>query len=252
MTLCISFSRLNNFCVEIIPAIYILDGKCVALYKSSYEQKETYYKSPLQMARNFEKEGAKKLYVVDLNGKMNNTFMQQDIIKEIAAAIKVPVQIEAGFNSIPDIQMAFDLGVDQVVMRPKATPLIEEAIKKFGAEKIIILIQAKGSGVVDGIKKDYESELDVVDYAESLVPLGVKAVVYKDERSEGTLIHPNYDEVDRLVNVTGKDLKIYVSGGISEAKHIKLLKKIGAAGAVIGKAFYERLLTVGEAQEFAA
>lgn len=237
--------------MEIIPAIYILDGKCVALYKSSYEQKATYYKSPLQMARGFENEGAKKLYLVDLNGKMNNTFQQQELFKEIAAKINIPVQVEAGFNSIGDIQKAFDLGVDQVVMRPGATPLIKDAIAKFGAAKIIILIQAKGSGVVGGLKKTYEAELDVVDYAESLVPLGVKIVVYKDERSEGTLIHPNYDEVDRLVLVTGQDLKIYVAGGISETKHIKLLKKIGAAGAVIGKAFYERLISISEAEDAA-
>ena len=203
------------------------------------------------MARDFQKDGAKKLYLVDLNGKVNNTFQQQELVKEIAAKINIPVQIEAGFNSIDDIQSAFDLGVDQIVMRPSATPLIKEAVAKFGAQKIIIMIQAKGGGVVGGLKKGYETELDVVDYAESLVPQGIKIVVYKDERSEGTLIHPNYDEVDRLVLVTGQDLKIYVAGGISEVKHIALLKKIGAAGAIIGKAFYERLLSISEAEEAA-
>ncbi len=235
--------------MEIIPAIYILDGKCVALYKSSYEQKETYYKSPLDMARSFEREDAKKVYLVDLNGKKNNTFQQKGIIGEIAARLNIPVIIEAGFNSMQEIQAAFDLGISQVVIRPIDTYLVKEAIRKYGPEKIMVLIQAKGGGVIGVEKKSYEEAVDVVDYAETLIPLGVKMVVYKDERSEGTLIHPNYDEVDRLVMVTGNDLLIYVSGGISGPKHLKLLKKIGAAGAVIGKAFYERMLTVSEAEE---
>jgi phosphoribosylformimino-5-aminoimidazole carboxamide ribotide isomerase len=237
--------------MEIIPAIYILDGKCVALYKSSYEQKKTYFRSPLEMARFFEREGAKKIYLVDLNGKKNNTFQQKEIIRQIAGAVDIPVIIEAGFNSLDEIQNAFGLGVSQVAVRPPATSLIKEAIRKFGPRKIIVLIQAKGSDLISGIKTPPGLETDIVDYAESLVPLGVKTVVYKDERSEGTLIHPNYDEVDRLVLITGNDLRIYVSGGISEQKHIRLLKKIGADGAIIGKAFYEKMLSVAEAREAA-
>lgn len=237
--------------MEIIPAIYILNGRCVALYKSSYEQKETYFKSPLEMARYFEKQGAEKVYIVDLNGKQNNTFGQKEIVKKIADELNIPVIIEAGFNSMDEIQQAFSLGVSQIVIRPMSTHLIREAIQKFGAEKIIVLIQARGGELIDGIKNRPEEEIDVVDYAESLVPLGVKTVVYKDEKSEGTLIHPNYDEVDRLFLITGKDLKIYVSGGISEEKHIKLLKKIGASAAIIGKAFYEKLITIYQAQEAA-
>ena len=99
-----------------------------------------------------------------------------------------------------------------------------------------------------GYGKTSDGELiDVVDFAEKLIPLGVKEIVYKDERSEGTLIHPNYDEMDRLFLITGNDLKIYASGGISEIKHLLLLKKIGASGAIIGKAFYEKKLSIKEA-----
>jgi phosphoribosylformimino-5-aminoimidazole carboxamide ribotide isomerase len=237
--------------MEIIPAIYILDGKCVALYKSSYEQKQTYFKTPLNMARHFEFEGARKIYLVDLNGKKNNTFGQKEIIEEIAHAFKGEVMLEAGFNTLEEIQAAFDLGITYLVVRPAATHLIKDAVKKFGAEKVFVLIQAKGDEIIDGIKRSPDKEIDVVDYAESLVPMGVKNVVYKDERSEGTLIHPNYDEVDRLVLITGSDLNIFVSGGISDAKHIQLLKKIGADGAIIGKAFYEKLLTVADAKDAA-
>lgn len=235
--------------MEIIPAIYILDGKCVALYKSSYQQKETYYKTPLEMARAFEYEGAKRLYLVDLNGKEDNTFRQKEIFGQIAQKVKIPVMFETGFNSIEEMKEAFSLGAAQLVVRPVATKIVKAAIDGFGADKIFVLIQAKGGGMIGVEKKSYEEAADVVDYVESLIPLGVKNVVYKDERSEGTLIHPNYDEPDRLVQVTGNDLNIYVAGGISEERHLQMLKRIGVSGAVIGKAFYEKILTLREAEE---
>lgn len=235
--------------MEIIPAIYILDGNCVALYKGSYEQKETYRKSPVEVAQYFENGGAKKLHLVDLNSRKDNHFVQVGIIKEISSSVKIPVQVEASFANIDEIKIAFESGASKVVIRPFAMNIVLEAVKNFGPEKVIVEIQARGSGVIGDGKTSDGEPIDVVDFAEKLVPMGIKDVIYKDERSEGTLIHPNYDEVDRLFLITGKDLNIYVSGGISDAKHIKLLKKIGAAGAIIGKAFYERILSIKEAEE---
>ena len=233
--------------MEIIPAIYILDGQCVALYKGSYEQKSTYTKSPVQLAQYFEKGGAQKLHIVDLNSRKQGQFAQHGIIKNISSAVKIPLQVEASFQTIAEIKIAFERGAAKVVLRPFALNVVPEAIKTFGAAKVIVEIQAKGSGVIgDGVLADGEP-IDVVDFAEKLIPLGVQEIVYKDERSEGTMIHPNYDEVDRLFPITGKSLKIYVSGGIAEPKHLLLLKKIGATGAIIGKAFYERTISIKEA-----
>ena len=234
--------------MEIIPAIYILDGKCVALYKNSYEQKSTYFKSPLQMASLFQEQGAEKLHIVDLNGCRDNGLLQKKIIKNLILGVQIPVQIEAGFNNPMEIKTAFELGAAKIVLRPNAFSLIKEAIETYGTNKIIAEILAKGSSVIGGGKTEADRDIDVVDFAEKLVTIGVKEIIYKDERSEGTLIHPNYDEVDRLFLITGKDLQIYVSGGISEFRHLKLLKKIGASGAIIGKAFYEKLLNVEKAK----
>lgn len=233
--------------MEIIPAIYILDGRCVALYKGSYDQKESYYKSPVDMAQYFERGGAKKIHLVDLNSRKEGHFTRRDIIKNISSAVKIPVQVEASFQNLEDMKIAFERGAAKIVIRPFALDAVEEAIKTFGPEKVIVEIQAKGSGVVGDGKTSDGEPVDVVDFAEKLVPMGVKEVIYKDERSEGTMIHPNYDDVDRLILITGKDLNIFVSGGIAEPKHLLLLKKIGASGAIIGKAFYERKLTMAEA-----
>ena len=231
-----------------IPGNHILDGMCVALYKSSFEQKETYFRSPLQMAENFARQGAEKILLADLNGKMKKTFEQREIIGQVIKNIKIPVLVEAGFGNTEDIQAALDLGAAQVILRSPAPDFVRTVIEKFGAEKIVIELQSKGSELINGGKTRPDQVIDVVDYAEKLVPLGVKNIIYKDERSEGTMIHPNYDDVDRLYLTTGRDLKIYVAGGISDPAHLRLLKKIGASGAVIGKAFYEKRLTVAEAQ----
>lgn len=213
--------------MQIIPAIYILDGRCVALYKGSYEQKESYEKSPLNVALHFEKAGAKTLHIVDLDSLKAGHFLSTSIIQKIISSVKIPVQLEASYQTLAELKTAFAWGAAKVIIRPFALQLIPEAINTFGAEKIIVEIQSKGSGVVGGGKTSDGSPIDVVDFAEKLVPLGVREIIYKDERSEGTLIHPNYDEVDRLFLITGKDLKIYASGGIAEPRHLALLKKIG-------------------------
>lgn len=238
--------------MEIVPAIYILNGHCVALYKGSYEQKSTYYKSPMEMAHHFQREGAKRLHIVDLDGRKEHSFKQQEIISHIIKGVQIPVMVESGFMTMQEIDSAFGFGAERIVLQPFGLAILSEALAKHSAEKIVVEIQAKGNELVDGVgvvKPSASGEpMDVVDFAEKIVPLGVKYVMYKDERSEGTMIHPNYDEVDRLFLVTGQALKIYVSGGIGDVKHLQLLKKIGAYGAVIGKAFFERTLNFKEAE----
>ncbi|MBU0667733.1 hypothetical protein KJ951_03285 [Patescibacteria group bacterium] len=234
--------------MEIIPAIYLLDGKVVALYKGSTEQKETYYKSPAVFAENFQRAGALKLYVADLNAKFDHELAQKSEIKTIINAVKIPIMLEAAFSNVEAIKGALELGAAQVVLRSPSIEFAKTAIETFGPEKIIIQIFAKRTELIEKRqKKRSDDYTDIVDYAEKLVPLGVKYVMYKDQRAEGTLIHPNYDEIDRLFLTVGDKLKIYSSGGISEIKHLVLLKKIGAAGAIIGKALYERTITVEQA-----
>lgn len=234
--------------MEIIPAIYLYDGKVVALYKGSIEQKEVYYKSPVSFAQEFERAGAKRLYLADINARMNGALTQTAEIKTIISAVSIPVMLEAVFSTTKEIQDALNLGAAQIVLRSPPVSFAEAALSAFGPDKIVIQLFARRMELIEKRKKlrpdDYT---DVVDYAEKLVPLGVREMVYKDERAEGTLIHPNYDEIDRLVLTLGESVKIYSSGGISEPPHIKLLKKIGAAGAIIGKALYEKTITLEEA-----
>ena len=237
--------------MEIIPVIYILDGRCVALYKGSYEQKATYMKSPIHMARFFEKEGAKIIHIVDLNGRKEGGTIQKELLQHLILEVQIPLQLEAAFSSLEAIRIAFGFGISKVVLRPRAYHIIQEAIRSFGPEKILVEIQAKGSMVTIPIPEisagDTKTSLDIVDFAENLVTMGVKNIIYKNEYTEGTMINPSFDEVDRLIGVTGQDLNIYLSGGIGELKHLALLKKIGTTGAIIGKALYEKHFTFREA-----
>lgn len=236
--------------MEIIPAIYVLDGRVVALYKGSIDQKETYGQKPVNFAQKFEREGAKRLYVADINARMRMKIAQHDEIKKVINAVHIPVMLEAVFSTTKDISEGFELGASQIVLRSPSIEFAEAAVSAFGPEKIVIQLFAKRTELIEEREKlrpdDYT---DVVDYAEKLVPLGVKEIVYKDRRSEGTLIHPNYDEIDRLFLTIGENMKVYSSGGISEPHHLKLLKKIGASGAIIGKALYENKITMKEAME---
>jgi phosphoribosylformimino-5-aminoimidazole carboxamide ribotide isomerase len=134
--------------MEIIPAMYILDGRCVALYKGSFDQKETYYKSPIEMIHFFENGGATKLHLVDLNSLKEGKFIEQPVIKKIIETSKMEVQLEASFHTLEDIKAALASGAKKVVLRPFVLDIVPSAIQTFGADKIIVEIQSKGSGAV--------------------------------------------------------------------------------------------------------
>lgn len=230
--------------------IYILDGQCTALYKGDFGQKKTYRGSPLEWAERFINDGAEKIYLADLNARKNGEFVQKELFTELLNQITVPVMVEAFFPDLASIGEALESGAEQIVLRSPGIEFTGKAIETFGAQKIVVQIFAKRDELIeDREKRNADDFTDVVDYAEKLILQGVKYVIYKDRRSEGILIHPNYDEIDRLFLTCGRELKIYSSGGISEIPHLKLLKKIGAHGALIGKAFYERTIGVGEAME---
>lgn len=233
----------------IIPSIYILDGKVVALYKGSFEQMEHYSETPLEMALKFEKHGADKLYLVDLNGKKEGGLAQGEVVREIVERVGIPVILEDGLLSMESLARAFETGVAQVVLRSPTIEFVKEALAKYGPEKIIVQLYSRKDELIEKRQPKFEGDYtDVVDYAEKLVPLGVKYIIYKDVLKEGVLIHPNYDEIDRLNLVVGGDFVIYCAGGISDVRHLKILEESGAEGAIIGKAFYEHLLTVEEAE----
>jgi len=224
--------------MEVIPVLYILKGEIVTLYKGSFDQKFVYEKNPLDFALEFEREGAKEIYVVDLDKSEFGTDINIETIKKIRSEISVPIIYGGGMRSINDIDDAFKNGMNRVVLGVSVEDVYMSAIKKYGADKIIIGIKAKGDEVVTDVERKFP--LRVIDFAESLPKIGVTQVLFKDIWKEGTQIGPNYDEPDRILRML--PLQVYYSGGISKEKHLKTLKDIGVKVAVVGKALYEREL----------
>jgi phosphoribosylformimino-5-aminoimidazole carboxamide ribotide isomerase len=234
----------------IIPTIYLWNNESVAVYKGDINQIERYRKTPYEFVNYFINQGAKHIYLVDLNSSRfpDPTNSEHSTNKKIIAEIKnktdpsTELILGGGIRNEEEVKMLFDTGMDKVVLGVAAEEIYAKAVQTHGADKIIAGVQAKGDEVITEKKLDFP--LRVIDFAERLSKYGVTQILYKDVFKEGTQVNPNYDEVDRILNMT--DLKVYVSGGISKIKHLELLKKIGVYGAVIGKAFYEHELDLEE------
>lgn len=232
--------------MQIIPAIYIQKGRAVSWYKG-HENTEAkrYWKTPLEFATNYAREHACCLQLVDLDGTGH------EIIKTIAAALPaVEIQAAGGMQTISDIEAMLGSGVKRVVVSIGFWRELRNAIKKFGSEKIMLGLKSQGDRVVgDDLpelpERDIESAAarsQVVAIAQYAIEQGITHIVYKDREHEGTLFHPNFDEIDRLVS--GTNAKIYAAGGIATLDDLQLLKKIGVYGAIIGRAFAENQLSL--------
>lgn len=228
--------------MEIIPALYILKGEIVALYKGSLEQKETYRRSPLDFAKGFVREGAQKLYIVDLDRSEFGTDENMRLLKKIREEVSVQIICGGGIRTLDEIDECLGNGMDQLVLGVSAEKVYEEAIQKHGSDKIIVGIKAKGDEVVTDMERQFP--LRVIDFAEGLPEIGVTQILYKDIWKESTKIGPNYDEPDRILRMV--PLEVYYSGGIGKEKHLKTLKEIGVKGAIIGKALYEGEISISD------
>lgn len=228
--------------MEIIPVIYILKGQLVALYKGSLEQKDVYRVSPIDFARNMQSQGAHKLAIVDLDASEFADDRNKPLIQEIRQAVSCELMIAGRIRTMEEVDYCFQSGMNFIVLGVAAKPIYAGAIKKYGADKVLVGIKAKGDEVL--IEEERKFPLRVIDFAEGLSELGVTQVIFKDILKEGTQVNPNYDEIDRIMQMT--PLKVYVAGGVGHDKNLKLLKKIGTKGAMIGKAIYEKELVFSD------
>jgi len=226
--------------MEIVPVIYILEGKAVALYKGHIDQKEVYGKTPTEYAKQFVKQGAKIIYLVDLDASEFLNDRNLPILKEIRKKIDVKLMCAGGIRTMDKVKRCFDMGMDYVVLGVSAEDIYKESIETYGPDKVIVGIKAKGDEVITDKKMKFP--LRVIELAEQLPDYGVKQVLYKDLWKESTMIGPNYDEPDRILQMT--NLEVYYSGGIGEKNDLETLKRIGVKGAMIGKALYERKLNL--------
>jgi len=226
----------------IFPAIDLKNGQCVRLFKGDMNQATIFNNNPAAQALEFEKSGFKFLHIVDLDGAIAGQSANEDSVKKILAAIKIPAQLGGGIRSIAAIEKWLNLGVNRVILgtiAAKNPELVIEACKKFPG-KIVVGIDAKnGKVATEGWVET--SEISVLELAKKFENCGVAAIIYTDISRDGTLTGADFEGTKNLA----QNLKIPViaSGGIScldDVLKIKTLEQHGVNGVIVGRALYDK------------
>lgn len=233
--------------MRLYPAIDIKNGQCVRLRQGVFDDTTVYANEPFQVAKEFEADGAKFLHIVDLDGALRGMGANDDALAKIIENVNIPLEIGGGIRTMQDIEHRLNMGVSRVILGTKAVEspsFVKEAIAKFGADKIVIGIDAK-DGMVAIKGWETISNADAVTLALSMKDLGVKTIIYTDISKDGMLCGPNFVQTARMVETTGMD--IVASGGVSCMDDLLQLEKIGVEGAILGKAIYEKRVDLKEA-----
>ena len=223
--------------IEIIPAVDLRGGRCVRLYQGNYNEETVFSDDPLDVALKWQSLGAPRLHIVDLDGAATGEPRNLDIIKEIARAVLVPTQLGGGIRDLETIEALLKSGIERVILGTAAVEnpeLVTQACQHF-RESITVGIDAR-EGVVATHGWLQDSEITAVALAENMAQLGVRRFIYTDISRDGTLTEPNFSAIAEMIEAIR--LPVIAAGGISAISHLKMLQKLGAEGAIVGKALY--------------
>ncbi len=200
----------------------------------------------MEVALEWQSLGAPRLHIVDLDGAARGEVYNLDIIKQIASVILVPTQVGGGIRQLETIEELLKAGVERVILGTAAVEdpkLIKEACRNFSESIIVSLDAREGYIATHGWRQD--TELKAIEFARSLVQLGVRRFIYTDISRDGTLTEPNSAAIFELVSAIRQP--IIASGGISSLNHLKMLKQLGVEGAIVGKALYTKDINLKQA-----
>lgn len=226
--------------IELIPAIDIIDGKCVRLTKGDYNLKKVYNEDPVEQAKEFEAKGFKRLHIVDLDGAKSNHIVNVHILKAITEATNLTIDFGGGIKSEVDIERAFEAGAQMVTVGSIAVSkpeLFLTWLNKYGADKIIIGADVRNGKVsINGWKED--STEDLLPFLKKYIDAGVRNVLCTEISKDGTLQGPAI-ELYKEIMQTYPNLHLIASGGVSSNTDIENLEREGIPAVVFGKAYYE-------------
>jgi phosphoribosylformimino-5-aminoimidazole carboxamide ribotide isomerase len=232
--------------MRIIPAIDIIEGKCVRLTKGDYSTKKVYNENPLEVAKQFQDAGIKYLHLVDLDGAKSKHIVNYKTLETIVFNTNLKVDFGGGLKTEKDLRIAFESGANQITGGSVAVndeELFLSWLTKFGADKIILGADCKERKIAtDGWLKG--SEIDVLEFIQQYKKNGVEYVICTDISKDGMLSGPSIELYKEIIYQT--DVKLIASGGVSSMSDLVKLAEIGCYGAIIGKAIYEGNITLKE------
>ncbi len=241
--------------MRIIPAIDIIDGKCVRLTKGDYNTKKIYNENPIEVAKEFQDSGIEYLHVVDLDGAKASEIINYKVLEQIATKTNLKIDFGGGLKSDKDLEIAFNSGANQITggsIAVKNPAIFENWISKYGAEKIILgadFYPDTSGGKIATNGWQEESSLALIPFVADYQKKGIQYVICTDISKDGMLQGPSFDVYSELLNSVNP-LKLIASGGISTFEEIPNLAKNGCEGVIIGKAIYENKISLKQLEQF--
>ena len=237
--------------MEIIPAIDIIDGKCVRLTQGDYAQKTIYNENPLEVAKQFEDAGIRCLHLVDLDGAKKGEVVNFPVLEKIANGTNLVIDFGGGIKKEETLTSVFNAGADLATigsLAVKEVELFHSWIKKYGAGKFLLGADVKNEKIaVSGWLET--TELSVFDFIAEYIKQGLKNVFCTDISRDGLLQGPSVDLYKQIIE-KNPEIKLIASGGISSMKDLETLKNNSCSGAIIGKAIYEGRIKLDELKKY--
>lgn len=235
--------------IELIPAIDIIDSKCVRLTKGDYDRKTIYNEDPVAQAKEFEALGFKRLHIVDLDGAKSHHIVNDDILKKITSETSLTIDFGGGIKTEEDIVKAFNAGASMVTIGSVAVTnpeLFLSWLEKFGPDRIVLGADVRNGKIsINGWKED--SSEDLLPFLEKYIKRGIKYVLCTEISKDGTLSGPAINLYKHIME-SYPELHLIASGGVSCTKDILELQNEGIPAVVFGKAYYEGRIDITELQ----
>ncbi|WP_299157146.1 1-(5-phosphoribosyl)-5-[(5-phosphoribosylamino)methylideneamino]imidazole-4-carboxamide isomerase [uncultured Tenacibaculum sp.] len=236
--------------MRIIPAIDIIEGKCVRLTKGDYATKKIYNENPVEVAKEFEDNGIKYLHLVDLDGAKSQHIVNYKILELIAAKTNLKIDFGGGLKSDDDLRIAFDNGASQITggsIAVKDPEIFTGWFAKYGADKIILGADCINRKIATHGWLE-TSEIDVIDFIKQYEKIGLKNTICTDVAKDGMLQGASVDLYQEILNKSA--INLIASGGVSKIEDLFRLKEIGCEGAILGKAIYENRISLKQLENF--
>lgn len=237
--------------MRIIPAIDIIEGKCVRLSKGDYNTKIIYNQNPVEVAKEFEAHGIEYLHLVDLDGAKSKHVVNHKILEQIANQTSLKIDFGGGLKTDEDLHIAFESGANQITggsIAVKDRDTFKNWLVKYGSDKIILGADANNEKIaVGGWLED--SDEDLIPFVKKYQEQGVTYVICTDISKDGMLQGPSFVLYEKMLSQV-QDIKLIASGGISTFEELPKLAIMGCEGTIIGKAIYENRISLKQLEKY--